>query len=233
VLLLVRVDVLIIYRKVHAVGGILLVDSTFAPPPLQYPFRWGADCVLHSGMFMRLLLPNYHQVLLQSGSKYFGGHSDLLNGILVMKTCEEREKVSNNKLSTSYQCDPMHAIQLYHDRIYLGNVMGSLEAWLLLRSLKTHHLRVPRQSETATALVKWLDYIASTPAGQKFEGIPGGLVTKVLHSSLQKKDARDFEPSEQMEGGWNATFAIHVRHLSCVLFLWFTIECTPRVAFEA
>ena len=35
--------------KVHAAGGKLLVDSTFAPPPLQYPFKWGADIVMHSG----------------------------------------------------------------------------------------------------------------------------------------------------------------------------------------
>ena len=35
--------------QVHAVGGRLVVDSTFAPPPLQYPFKWGADIVMHSG----------------------------------------------------------------------------------------------------------------------------------------------------------------------------------------
>jgi cystathionine beta-lyase/cystathionine gamma-synthase len=38
------------YHEIHAVGGILLIDSTFGPPPLQYPFKWGADCVFHSGM---------------------------------------------------------------------------------------------------------------------------------------------------------------------------------------
>ncbi|PCH35742.1 PLP-dependent transferase [Wolfiporia cocos MD-104 SS10] len=54
--------------KVHAAGGKLIVDSTFAPPPLQYPFKWGADMVLHSG------------------TKYFGGHSDLLSGVLVVPT---------------------------------------------------------------------------------------------------------------------------------------------------
>ena len=38
-------------KKVHAVGGRLGIDSTFAPPPLQYPFKWGADLILHSGKF--------------------------------------------------------------------------------------------------------------------------------------------------------------------------------------
>lgn len=90
----------------------------------------------------------------------------------------------------------------------MGNVMGSLEAWLLLRSLRTLHLRLPRQSATATALATWLDQIAKTLPGQSFDGVPGGLASKVWHSSLQGKDVSGFEPSKQMEGGWNATFAI-------------------------
>ena len=35
--------------QVHRVKGHLVVDSTFGPPPLQYPFKWDADCVMHSG----------------------------------------------------------------------------------------------------------------------------------------------------------------------------------------
>ncbi|KAJ7283750.1 Cys/Met metabolism PLP-dependent enzyme-domain-containing protein [Mycena rebaudengoi] len=159
--------------KVHKVGGKLFVDSTFGPPPLQYPFKHGADCILHSG------------------TKYFGGHSDLLCGILVVQTKEEWD-------------------MLQSDRTFLGNMMGSLESWLLLRSLRTFHLRIVRQSETATALVKWLHQLASTPVGSSFEGVPGGVLSKVWHSSLQGKDGRGFEPSEQMSGGWNATFSIQL-----------------------
>ncbi|KAK2466138.1 hypothetical protein APHAL10511_001780 [Amanita phalloides] len=157
--------------KVHKVGGKIMVDSTFGPPPLQFPFKWGADCVLHSG------------------SKYFGGHSDLLCGILVVKTAEEWKV-------------------LHHNRTYMGNMIGSLEAWLLLRSLRTLHLRIPRQSATATALANWLNQIAKTSPGQSYNGVPGGIVNKVWHSSLQCRDSRGFEPGKQMEGGWNATFAI-------------------------
>jgi cystathionine gamma-synthase len=61
--------------KIHAIGGKLLVDATFAPPPLQDPFKWGADCVMHSG------------------TKYFGGHSDLLCGVLAVKTKDEWNQV--------------------------------------------------------------------------------------------------------------------------------------------
>jgi hypothetical protein len=74
-------------------------------------------------------------------------------------------------------------------------------------------LRIPRQSENATALAKWLKDIEATPVGQEFEGIPGGLVTKVFHSSLQGIDERGFDPKSQMEGGWNATFSILVRDI--------------------
>ncbi|KAF8719148.1 hypothetical protein AX14_011406, partial [Amanita brunnescens Koide BX004] len=34
--------------QIHKVGGKLVIDATFGPPPLQYPFKWGADCVMHS-----------------------------------------------------------------------------------------------------------------------------------------------------------------------------------------
>jgi cystathionine gamma-synthase len=92
----------------------------------------------------------------------------------------------------------------------MGTMMGSLEAWLLLRSLRTLHLRVPRQSATATALADWLNQISNTPKGRSYDGVPGGIITKVWHSSLQGRDASGFEPSKQMEGGWNATFSIMV-----------------------
>ncbi|XP_006464027.1 hypothetical protein AGABI2DRAFT_194632 [Agaricus bisporus var. bisporus H97] len=159
--------------KVHKAGGKLIVDSTFGPPPLQDPFQFGADCVMHSG------------------TKYLGGHSDLLCGVLVVKTAEEWN-------------------ELHHTRTYTGNVMGSLESWLLLRSLKTLHLRVARQSESATALAQWLRNLSKTPKDQVFDGVPGGVVTKVWHSSLQEADARGFHPKNQMTGGFNATFSIEV-----------------------
>src|ERR1700727_225908 len=93
-------------------------------------------------------------------------------------------------------------------------MMASLESWLLLRSLRTLHLRIPRQSANATGLANWLHFAASTPNGQTFDGIPGGLISKVWHSSLQEKDSRGFQPQQQMEGGWNPCFAILVSHPS-------------------
>ncbi|PIL37243.1 hypothetical protein GSI_00936 [Ganoderma sinense ZZ0214-1] len=154
--------------KVHKAGGWLIVDATFGPPPLQYPFKWGADIVMHSG------------------TKYFGGHSDLLCGVLVAPTLEKWK-------------------ELWHIRTFLGSMMGSLESWLLLRSLRTLHLRVPRQSENATGLAQWLSKAAG---GKTHDGIPAGVIEKVWHSSLQGVDARGFDPATQLEGGHPATFAL-------------------------
>ncbi|KIJ37385.1 hypothetical protein M422DRAFT_781742 [Sphaerobolus stellatus SS14] len=154
--------------KIHKVDGTLVVDATFAPPPLQNPLLWGADIVMHSA------------------TKYLGGHSDLLAGVLVVKTVEEWRK-------------------LWYSRTYIGNVMGSLESWLLLRSLRTLHLRVPRQSETATALAAWLQKFTTLPSGESLEGVPGGLITTVYHASLQDKSK--FDPTTQLTGGFSPTFS--------------------------
>jgi len=83
--------------------------------------------------------------------------------------------------------------------------MGSFEAWLLLRSLRTLHLRVPRQSQTGTALANWLKFASG---GNAHDGIPAGLIETVYHSSFQEPDAQGFTPEKQMEGGYNATFSI-------------------------
>lgn len=104
----------------------------------------------------------------------------------------------------------MTLIQLHEERTYLGSTLGSLEAWLLLRSLRTLHLRIPRQSATATLLAEWLNSIAKTELGQYFDGVPGGILASVTHSSLQGTDHRGFNPRDQMAGGWNATFSIRV-----------------------
>ena len=86
---------------------------------------------------------------------------------------------------------------------------GSLESWLLLRSLRTLHLRVPRQSQTATDLAEWFDQLSKVPAGKSWDGVPGGLILRVHHSKLQAKTA-SWDIAKQMEGGWNATFSILV-----------------------
>lgn len=66
--------------KAHEKGAFLLVDATFAPPPLQDPFLFGADMVMHSA------------------TKYFGGHSDLLAGCLVTKNLAVKTKLVEDRV---------------------------------------------------------------------------------------------------------------------------------------
>lgn len=159
-------------KKAHSRGAYLIVDSTFAPPGLQDPFLWGADIVMHSG------------------SKYFGGHSDLLCGVLATKRGD-------------------WTTQLYHDRIALGNVIGNLEGWLGARSLRTLDVRVQRASQNSAKVISWLHRALSTPSPAKGteESIIQTVLQEIYHASLQD------EPwlKKQMPNGFGPVFAIVLR----------------------
>ncbi|KAJ3119654.1 hypothetical protein HK100_000209 [Physocladia obscura] len=128
-------------------GAVLVVDATFSPPPLMYTLELGAHCVMHSS------------------TKFLGGHSDLLGGVLAVKDLETAQK-------------------LRQDRSFLGSVMGNMEAWLLLRSLRSLEVRVTRQSESATTIAAWLASPPQTPEDVK----PLSIVAKVYHATLQQPE---------------------------------------------
>ncbi|PYH43618.1 cystathionine gamma-synthase [Aspergillus saccharolyticus JOP 1030-1] len=161
-------------KKAHSRGAYLIVDGTFAPPFLQDPFQWGADLVLHSG------------------SKYFGGHSDVLCGVLATQRKD-------------------WAKQLLQDRIFLGSVMGNMESWLGVRSLRTLEVRVQRQSENATRLVSWLHnaLCAQNPAMDSDEGLVQAALESVFHASLQKEDESWL--LKQMPNGFGPVFSITMK----------------------
>ena len=153
-------------EKAHRRGAWLLVDATFGPPGLQDPFLWGADVVMHSG------------------TKYLGGHSDMLCGVL----------------ATRHE-DWMKGLR--DERTYLGSVMGSLEGWLGVRSLRTLDVRVSRQSSNCEHLVNWLEGVA------KEEGSLANAVAKVHHASLQHGDMEWLK--KQMPNGFGPVFAITMK----------------------
>ncbi|KAI1083083.1 PLP-dependent transferase [Whalleya microplaca] len=164
--------------KAARTGAVLAVDATFAPPPLLEPFRWGADVIMHSG------------------TKYFGGHSDMLCGVLSVA--------------------PRHADawipRLREERLVLGSVMGSLEGWLGVRSLRTLEVRVRKQSADAEKLVRWLED-GRTGAGTGDVGVIGQLVQEVKHASLQTS-ALEGERAwlrEQMPNGFGPVFAVYMK----------------------
>lgn len=92
---------------------------------------------------------------------------------------------------------------LYSERQVLGSVMGSLEGWLGLRSVRTLQLRVMHQSRTATGLVEWL-----TGQLSQHNSIVDRAVEKVMHASLQTKALKDGWLQKQMPKGFGAVFAI-------------------------
>lgn len=126
------------YRKTVGSGCVIAIDATLCPPPLQMFLSHGADIVMHSS------------------TKFLGGHSDLLGGVLTTLS-KHRHK------------------SLLDDRCYLGSTMGNMEAWLLLRSLRTLKVRVMEQSRTAVEIVAWLT--------SKSEDCLS-IVDKVWHASL-------------------------------------------------
>jgi len=161
-------------EKAKRTGAILSVDATFAPPPLLDPFAFGADIVMHSG------------------TKYFGGHSDMLCGVL----------------SVAPHHAPEWLPRLIEERLFLGSVMGSLEGWLGIRSLRTLELRVGKQSANAESLVRWL------AAEQKREGSPvAALVEEIKHASLQV-DEDGKTPAwlkTQMPNGFGPVFSLYMK----------------------
>lgn len=168
-------------EKAHKRGALLSVDATFAPPGLCDPLKWGADVVMHSG------------------TKYIGGHSDMLCGILATANTSEGLK---------------RAKGLRADRLFLGAVLGSLEGWLGVRSLRTLELRVQRQSENAGRLVKWLD--GALKGGEDEEAVKK-VVSRVTHASLQTNDFGWLKM--QMPNGFGPVFSIYtheVEHARCL-----------------
>ncbi len=100
-------------------GALLCVDNTFASPYLQNPLDLGADIVMHSV------------------TKYLGGHSDVIQGALMMNDVALKD-------------------QLYFIQKSCGAVPGPQDCFLVLRGIKTLHLRMQRHCENGRAVANWL-----------------------------------------------------------------------------
>jgi len=98
---------------------LLVVDNTFASPYLQRPLALGADIVVHSA------------------TKYLGGHSDVVSGLVVLNddALHDRLKFLQNAV---------------------GAVPGPLDCFLVLRGIKTLPLRMERHSANAMRIAAWL-----------------------------------------------------------------------------
>ena len=103
----------------HRHGAWLGVDNTFASPYFQTPLALGADIVMHSC------------------TKYLGGHSDLVAGMLVMN-------------------DDLHE-PLFETRRITGGILGPFDAWLMLRGIKTLAARMEAHQRNAFAVARFLE----------------------------------------------------------------------------
>lgn len=139
-------DISSIAQMAHAVGALCAVDNTWPTPVMQRPLELGADIVMHST------------------TKYFGGHSDVLGGCLVLKEAG----------AFAEQIRKMQAVT--------GGVPSPFECWLTTRGIKTLYLRVQAQTKTAGALATFL---AQHP---KIEQVNyPGLATHPQHEIAQKQ----------------------------------------------
>ena len=113
------IDIEAICAAAHARGALVVVDNTFATPYLQQPLELGADIVVHSA------------------TKYLGGHSDVVGGIVA---------VDDDEL----------AGRLRFTQNAAGAVPAPFDCYLLLRGLKTLAVRMDRHCENARAIVDLL-----------------------------------------------------------------------------
>lgn len=112
-------DVAAIARLCRQRDILLFVDSTFASPYAQNPLALGANLVLHSG------------------TKFLGGHSDVMCGFAAG--------------------DAALIGRIRDVQVLLGNVLDPHAAWLVLRGIKTLALRVQRQSDNALHIARFLE----------------------------------------------------------------------------
>ena len=97
------------------------LDNTYCTPLYQKPLTMGIDIVMHTM------------------SKYIGGHSDMIGGILVVKDGKLGERIK-------------HTI-----RELFGGILGPMEAWLAIRGLRTLPLRLEKHQETAMEVASFLE----------------------------------------------------------------------------
>lgn len=114
------VDIKKISAIAKAKGILVAVDNTFMSPYFQRPLELGADIVVHSA------------------TKYIGGHSDVVGGIVVTSRDDIAERMAF--LSNS-----------------MGGVQGAFDSFMCLRSLKTLPLRMKAHQENAIAIAKFLE----------------------------------------------------------------------------
>lgn len=127
-------DIAAIAKIAKAHNCLLCVDSTFASPALQQPLTLGADIVVHSA------------------TKYLGGHSDLIAGLVVTKNKEIGDQIKFIQNAS-------------------GGILAPFDSWLVIRGIETLHLRVKQHCINAQTVA---EYLAQHPLVEQvfYPGLP-------------------------------------------------------------
>lgn len=148
----------------HAQNAWVVVDNTFASPIAQQPLELGADIVVHSG------------------TKYLGGHSDLVAGLVVLKTQALADQIKFIQNAS-------------------GGILGPQDCWLLIRGIETLTLRVEKQCRTALSVAQFLTTCPEVDkvyypglashknhhiAQQQQQGLYGGVISFTLKNDTEQ-----------------------------------------------
>ena len=167
-------DIAAIAKIAKAHGCWLCVDNTFASPALQQPLALGADIVVHSA------------------TKYLGGHSDLIAGLVVTNEKELGDKIKFIQNAS-------------------GAILAPFDSWLAIRGIETLHLRIKQHCANAQSVAEYLEQhplvdrvfypgLASHPnhaiAKQQAKGF-GGIVSFTLKQNTEQA-AIDFVTSTKL-----------------------------------
>ena len=151
-------DIKALAAEAAKVGAMVVVDNTFATPYLQRPLELGAHIVLHSA------------------TKYLGGHSDVILGLLAV-------------------ADAALAERLYFIQNASGAVCGPMDSFLVLRGIKTLHVRMERHCQNAEAIAA---YLSTHPA-----------VRKVYYPGLKDHPGHAIAARQMKHFGGMVSFALH------------------------
>jgi cystathionine gamma-synthase len=141
------IDISAVARLAAVAGAITVVDNTFATPYLQQPLTLGADLVLHSA------------------TKYLGGHSDVIGGLVATRSDELAERLR------------------FHQNA-AGAVPSPFDCFLVMRGLRTLAVRMDRASANARELATWL---ADRPEVERlhYPGLPGHPAAELVERQMR------------------------------------------------
>jgi cystathionine beta-lyase len=160
-------DIRAVARIAKANNCLLCVDNTFASPVLQKPLELGADLVIHSG------------------TKYLGGHSDLIAGLVVAADPELGQRVKFLQNAS-------------------GAILAPFDSWLLIRGIETLHLRIRQHGASAKAIAAFL---GGHPAVEKvfYPGFGGIVSFRLKEDTVEEalafvKSTKLFKLAESLGG---------------------------------